>query len=56
VTRDAEIGDLLAPVLRRQFVIDGGADVRRIAGARGAEMWIHRLEDPPGTRGARTSP
>jgi hypothetical protein len=50
VTDDADLGDLLAPVLRRQFAIDIGDDVRRIAGAQTAELWVYRLEDPGAAR------
>jgi hypothetical protein len=46
VTEDGDLAALLGPVLRRQFAIDVGAEVRRIPGAAQAEMWVYRLEDP----------
>jgi hypothetical protein len=46
VEGDADLAALLGPVLRRQFAIDVGAEVRRIPGAQQAEMWVYRLEDP----------
>ena len=47
VSDDALIGALMAPVLRRQFAIEIGGDVRRIPGATRAALWVYRLEDPP---------
>jgi hypothetical protein len=48
VLGDEDLAELLGPALRRQFAIDVGGAVRRIPGAAGAEMWVYRLEDPPG--------
>jgi hypothetical protein len=48
VTDDADVADLLAPGVRRQFSIEIGAHVRRIPGAHAAELSIYRLEDPGG--------
>lgn len=47
VTDDADIGALMAPVLRRQFAIEIGGAVRRIPGAERAALWVYRLDDPP---------
>ncbi len=47
VTDDAETGELLGPVIRRQFALEIGDDVRRAPGAHQAEIWIYRLDDPP---------
>jgi len=46
VTDDAEIGALMAPVLRRQFAIEIGGDVRRVPGATRASLFVYRLDDP----------
>lgn len=46
VTDDADVGALLAPVVRRQFAIELGGEVRRIPGATGAALHVYRLEDP----------
>ena len=48
VAGDGDLAELLGPVIRRQFSIDVGAAVVRIPGATQAEMWVYRLEDPPG--------
>lgn len=48
VESDEDLAALLRPVLRRQFAIDVGPSVSRIPDAAGAEMWVYRLEDPPG--------
>jgi hypothetical protein len=48
VTSDEKLAELLAPVLRRQFALEIAPSARRIGGGRAAEMWIYRLEDPPG--------
>ena len=45
VTGDADIGALMAPVLRRQFAIEIAGDVRRVPGATQAALWVYRLED-----------
>lgn len=46
VTDDAAIGELMAPVIRRQFAIELGGAVRRIPGASRAALWVYRLGDP----------
>jgi hypothetical protein len=46
VDGDAELGPLMAPVLRRQFAIEIGGRVRRIPGASRATLWVYRLDDP----------
>jgi hypothetical protein len=46
VTDDAAIGALMASVLRRQFAIEIGGQVRRIPGATRAALHVYRLEDP----------
>ena len=46
VTDDAAIGELMAPVLRRQFAIEIGGSVRRVPGATRAALFVYRLEDP----------
>jgi len=46
VKDDRDVSDLMAPVLRRQFAIEIGGDVRRIPGASGAALWVYRLENP----------
>ena len=46
VTTDDAVGELMAPVLRRQFAIEIGGEVRRIPGASRAALWVYRLDDP----------
>jgi hypothetical protein len=46
VTDDAHVGELMAPVLRRQFAIEIGGSVRRVPGATRAALAVYRLEDP----------
>jgi hypothetical protein len=46
------LGALLAPLLRRQFAVEIAGAVRPVAGARAAETWIYRLDDPPRAPGA----
>jgi hypothetical protein len=47
VTSDEAIGSLMAPVLRRQFAIEIGGEVRRVPGAIRAALAVYRLDDPP---------
>jgi hypothetical protein len=56
VSDDGDLAALLGPVLRRQFAIEVGAEVRRIAGAAQAEMWVYRLEDPGASSSAARTP
>ena len=44
VTDPAEIGALLAPVIRRQFAIEISGEVRRVG--KSAELAVYRLEEP----------
>jgi hypothetical protein len=46
VSDDADLDDLLAPVIRRQFAIEIGGEVRRIPGTTRAALWVYRLDDP----------
>ena len=46
ITDDAHVGELMAPVLRRQFAIELGGGVRRIPGATRTALWVYRLDDP----------
>jgi hypothetical protein len=46
VTDDAQVGELMAPVLRRQFAIEIGGNVRRIPGATRSALAVYRLDDP----------
>jgi hypothetical protein len=51
---DAAVGALMAPVIRRQFAIEIGGNVRRVPGASRAALWVYRLDDPdPGTFGKK---
>jgi hypothetical protein len=45
VTDDAALGELMAPVIRRQFAIEIGGEVRRIPVASRATLWVYRLDD-----------
>jgi hypothetical protein len=45
VSDDAAVGELMAPVLRRQFAIEIGGAARRIPGATRAALLVYRLED-----------
>jgi hypothetical protein len=47
VADSRDLGALLAPVIRRQFAIELSGDVRPVAGASAAELWVYRLDDPP---------
>lgn len=47
VVDEQALGSLLAPVIRRQFAIEISGAVRPVAGARAAELWVYRLDDPP---------
>jgi hypothetical protein len=48
ITDDRDLAVLVAPVVRRQFSIEVGSPVSRIAGASRAAMWIYRLDDDGG--------
>jgi len=47
VSEDDALGELLAPVIRRQFAIEISGAVRRIPGASRAPLWVYRLENSP---------
>ncbi len=47
VADSRDLGTLLTPVIRRQFAIEISGDVRPVAGASAAELWVYRLDDPP---------
>jgi hypothetical protein len=53
VTDPRRIGELLRPVVRRQFAIEIDGEARPVGQA--AELWAYRLEDPPAGAAARRS-
>ncbi|MDX1650183.1 MAG: hypothetical protein R3263_10050 [Myxococcota bacterium] len=47
VEDDADLGPLVAPILRRQFAIEVEGPVRTVRGPLDVDMAVFRLEDPP---------
>ncbi len=46
VAGDAQLSQLMAPILRRQFAIEVSGALRRIEGATQAALTVYRLDDP----------
>jgi len=47
ITDASDLAALLTPVIRRQFAIEIAGPVTPVPGARGAGLWVYRLDDPP---------